>query len=382
MPFYQKQGQLPNKRHIQFRDKNNNLYWEELVSREGFSYIYSNLYHLNPPTKVEMIGKQEPIKIEELNDNHRHRHIFTRKLNLKGDIISSRSPLFFNEDVIISKGFAQEQMDYLYRNARYDECIFIHKGKGSIISSFGEMEVKKYDYVVIPKGVIWKMVLDSDIEFLAIETKNPIETPSKYRNRLGQLLEHSPYSERDIITPNLKNKNFNGPINIKVRIDNGLQTYQYKEHPFDVVGWDGYYFPWIFNLRDFMPITGMIHQPPPVHQVFQANGVVICNFVPRLFDYHPLAVPAPYAHSNVDSDEILYYVDGNFMSRKGVETGSITFHPSGPPHGPQPGKIEQSLGAKKTDEIAVMIDTFKPLKSTKHTKHIDDKNYPYSWIEK
>ena len=238
MPFYQKQGQLPNKRHIQFRDKNNNLYWEELVSREGFSYIYSNLYHLNPPTKVEMIGKQEPIKIEELNDNHRHRHIFTRKLNLKGDIVSSRSPLFFNEDVIISKGFAQEQMDYLYRNARYDECIFIHKGKGLIISSFGEMEVKKYDYVVIPKGVIWKMVLNSDIEFLAIETKNPIETPSKYRNRLGQLLEHSPYSERDIITPNLKNKNLNGPINIKVRIDNGLQTYQYKDHPFDVVGWD------------------------------------------------------------------------------------------------------------------------------------------------
>ena len=219
MPFYQKQGQLPNKRHIQFRDKDNNLYWEELVNREGFSYIYSNLYHLNPPTKVEMIGKQEPIEIEELNDNHRHRHILTRKLNLKGDIISSRSPLFFNEDVIISKGFAQEQMAYLYRNARYDECIFVHKGKGSIISSFGEMEVKKYDYVVIPKGVIWKMDLDSDIEFLAIETKNPIETPSKYRNRLGQLLEHSPYSERDIITPNLKNKNLNGPINIKVRID-------------------------------------------------------------------------------------------------------------------------------------------------------------------
>jgi len=381
MPFYQKQGQLPNKRHIQFRNKDNNLYWEELVSREGFSYIYSNLYHVNPPTQIQMVGDLEPIEINEWKDKHKHRHIFTRNLDLKGDMISSREALFFNDDVIISKGFAKTQMDYLYKNARYDECIFVHEGKGSIISSFGKMPLKKHDYIIIPKGVIWKVDVDQDVEFLAIESKSPIETPSKYRNRLGQLLEHSPYSERDIITPKLENVNARGSVNIKIRIDNGLQTYKYKKHPFDLVGWDGFYFPWIFNLNDFMPITGMIHQPPPVHQVFQAHGLVICNFVPRLFDYHPLAVPAPYAHSNVDSDEILYYAEGNFMSRKGIETGSITFHPSGPPHGPQPGKIEQSLGAKKTDEIAVMIDTFKPLKPTQNIKPVDDKNYPYSWIK-
>lgn len=328
-----------------------------------------------------MVGDLEPIEINEWKDKHKHRHIFTRNLDLKGDMISSREALFFNDDVIISKGFAKTQMDYLYKNARYDECIFVHEGKGSIVSSFGRMPLKKHDYIIIPKGVIWKVDVDQDVEFLAIESKSPIETPSKYRNRLGQLLEHSPYSERDIITPKLENINERGSVDIKIRIDNGLQTYKYKKHPFDLVGWDGFYFPWIFNLNDFMPITGMIHQPPPVHQVFQASGLVICNFVPRLFDYHPLAVPAPYAHSNVDSDEILYYAEGNFMSRKGIETGSITFHPSGPPHGPQPGKIEQSLGAKKTDEIAVMIDTFKPLKPTQNIKPVDDKNYPYSWIK-
>ena len=382
MPFYQKQGQLPNKRHIQFRDSSGNLFWEELVSREGFSYIYSNLYHKNPPTEVETVGEIKPIKIEEWKDSHRHRHILTRKIETSGDAISSRIALFFNDDIIISKGIASSQMDYVYRNARYDECLFIHKGKGVLKSSFGDLPVKDLDYIIIPKGVIWNLEIQDKIEFLVVESKGPIETPSKYRNKLGQLLEHSPYSERDILSPELPPTGNKGPIDVKVRIDHGLQTYRYKNHPFDLVGWDGFYFPWIFNINDFMPITGMIHQPPPVHQAFQAQGFVICNFVPRLFDYHPLAVPAPYAHSNVDSDEILYYVDGNFMSRKGIEKGSITFHPAGPPHGPQPGKIEQSLGAKKTDEVAVMIDTFNPLKSTKATKDIDDKNYPYSWINK
>lgn len=382
MPFYQKQGLLPNKRHIQFRDSSDNLFWEELVSREGFSHIYSNLYHKNPPTEVEIVGEIKPIIIEEWKESHRHRHILTRKIETSGDAISSRLALFYNDDIIISKGIADSQMDYVYRNARYDECLFIHKGKGILRSSFGDLPVKGYDYIIIPKGAIWSLDIQDKIEFLVIESKGPIETPSKYRNKLGQLLEHSPYSERDILTPELPPASNKGPIDVKVRIDRGIQTYRYKNHPFDLVGWDGFYFPWVFNINDFMPITGMIHQPPPVHQVFQAKGFVICNFVPRLFDYHPLAVPAPYAHSNVDSDEILYYVDGNFMSRKGVEKGSITFHPAGPPHGPQPGKIEQSLGAKKTDEVAVMIDTFNPLKSTKITKDIDDKNYPYSWINK
>ena len=234
---------------------------------------------------------------------------------------------------------------------------------------------------MMPRGVIWQMDVIEPLELLINEKAGPIETPNRYRNKLGQLLEHSPYSERDIKTPVLGDPQPDGPIEVKVRLAQGLQSYEYKYHPFDVVGWDGYYFPWVFNVNDFMPITGKVHQPPPVHQVFQAPGLVICNFVPRLFDYHPEAVPAPYAHSNVDSDEILYYVAGDFMSRKGMEKGSITYHPAGLPHGPQSGKIEASLGAKEANEIAVMVDTFKPLKMTKAAGSIDDPEYPLSWLD-
>ena len=223
------------------------------------------------------------------------------------------------------------------------------------------------------------MTVQEPMRQFIIETKGPIETPVKYRNRYGQLLEHAPYSERDIRAPEFADPQVNGPVTVNVKLVNGYQVYDYANHPCDLVGWDGFYYPWVFNINDFMPITGKIHQPPPVHQTFQAPGLVICSFVPRLFDYHPEAIPAPYAHSNVDSDEILYYAGGEFMSRKGIEEGSITFHPAGLPHGPQPGKIEESIGKKKTNELAVMVDTFRPLTITAAAKAADDKNYPLSW---
>jgi homogentisate 1,2-dioxygenase len=237
------------------------------------------------------------------------------------------------------------------------------------------------DYVVIPRGVIWQMDVKQPIRILVIETSGPIETPTRYRNKFGQLLEHSPYAERDIRTPEFVGPVADMRVEVEVKLQHGIQTYGYQHHPFDIVGWDGYYFPYIFNINDFMPITGKIHQPPPVHQTFQAHGIVLCSFVPRPFDYHDKSVPAPYAHSNVDSDEIIYYVEGNFMSRKGIDEQSISYHPMGLPHGPQPGKIEESLGAKETNELAVMIDTFKPLNMTEAALNVDDEDYPYSWIE-
>ena len=381
MPFYQKHGKLPDKRHIQFRDDDGNLYWEELISRKGFSHIYSNVYHLNPPTAINKVGDIDPIQLDPQDQEHRHHHIKTRNLNSKGDAISARVPLFFNSDVILSKAIVDDSMEYLYRNGHHDECLFVHGGKGTLRTNFGSLLLSQGDYAIIPRGVIWQLDVKESLELLIAETVGPIQTPDRYRNELGQLLEHAPYSERDLRSPILESPISGGPIQVKVRLIQGIQSYEYQHHPFDVVGWDGYYYPWVFNVNDFMPITGKVHQPPPVHQVFEAPGLVICNFVPRLFDYHPEAVPAPYAHSNVDSDEILYYVSGDFMSRKGMEAGSITYHPAGLPHGPQPGKIEASLELNEANEIAIMIDTFKPLKITTNVIEIDDSHYPLSWLD-
>ena len=381
MPFYQKRGEIPNKRHIQFRDDSENLYWEELISREGFSHVYSNVYHIHPPTTVDNVGDLNRINLTSADQTHRHHHIRTANLDSKGNAISSRIPLFFNTDLAISKAHVTDSMDSLYRNGNADEVLFIHRGSGTFSSNFGNMELKTGDYLVIPRGVIWQIIVNESMKIIVIESRGPIETPTKYRNKFGQLLEHSPYSERDIRTPEFVGPMKDSPIKVEIKLQNGIQTYGYQHHPFDIVGWDGYYFPYIFNINDFMPITGKIHQPPPVHQTFQGQGFVICSFVPRLFDYHDESVPAPYAHSNVDSDEILYYVEGNFMSRKGIEEESISYHPMGLPHGPQPGKIEESLGAKETNELAVMIDTFKPLNMTEAALSIDDEHYPYSWKE-
>jgi homogentisate 1,2-dioxygenase len=381
MPFYQTRGEIPTKRHTQFRDDTGNLYWEELISREGFSNVYSNVYHVHPPTGVEAVGELKKYNLKAVEQTHRHHHIRTANVESDGDAISSRIPLFFNSDVVISKAHVKESMKSLYRNGNADEVLFIHTGSGIFKSNFGNMALTAGDYLVIPRGVIWQIDVKEDMRILVTESSSPIETPTRYRNKFGQLLEHSPFSERDIRTPDFVGPVDDSPMDVEVKLRHGIQTYGYQHHPFDIVGWDGYYFPYIFNINDFMPITGKIHQPPPVHQTFQANGFVICSFVPRPFDYHDQSVPAPYAHSNVDSDEIIYYVEGNFMSRKGIDEQSISYHPMGLPHGPQPGKIEESLGAKETNELAVMIDTFKPLNMTEAALNVDDEDYPYSWIE-
>ncbi len=381
MPFYQKRGAIPNKRHIQFRDNSGNLYWEELISREGFSHMYSNVYHTHPPTGVEAVGEMKKINLLTADQTHRHHHIRTANMNSNGDAISSRIPLFFNSDLVISKAHVTESMKTLYRNGNADEVLFIHTGSGIFKSNLGYMDLKPGDYLVIPRGVIWQIDVKESMRILITESSGPIETPTRYRNKFGQLLEHSPFAERDFRTPEFAGPVDDSPMEVEVKLRHGIQTYGYQHHPFDVVGWDGYYFPYIFNINDFMPITGKIHQPPPVHQTFQAHGFVICSFVPRLFDYHGESVPAPYAHSNVDSDEVIYYVEGNFMSRKDIDEESITYHPMGLPHGPQPGKVEESLGAKETNELAVMIDTFKPLNMTEAALKVDDEDYPYSWIE-
>ena len=379
MPFYQKRGQIPNKRHIQFKDASGNLYWEELVSREGFSHMYSNIYHVNPPTAITKIGTPIKNKIQLVSKIHKHYHLKTKSMNSQGDAISSRVPLFLNEDIKVSKCHIDTSMKNLFKNAYADEILFINSGEGILRSNFGCLNLSFGDYVVIPRGIIWKLEITEPMKVLIIESVSPIETPERYRNKFGQLLEHSPFSERDIVTPKFNNPKENSSAIVNVKYDSIIQSYQYQYHPFDLIGWDGYYYPWILNIKDFMPITGKIHQPPPVHQTFQSKGFVVCSFVPRLFDYHEKSIPAPYAHSNVDSEELIFYVEGNFMSRKGIEPESVTYHPMGLTHGPQPGKIEESLNLKETSEFAVMIDTFNPLKMTEATQEIDDKDYIFSW---
>jgi len=380
MPFYQSKGLIPPKRHTVFKNSNDNLYFEELVSREGFSHMYSNLYHLRMPTRVLEMGEFHQIELKRGDNTHRARHIRTANIKSSGNAISSRIPLFFNSDIIISKAHVDSSMDFHYRNGHFDELLYIQSGGGTFKSNLGTLEFGFGDYIVIPRGVIWKMDGDDECRILVVESNRPLETPTRYRNKFGQLLEHSPFCERDIRTPA-----FSDPIDeegeslVKVRVNDGIQDMVYAHHPCDVVGWDGYFFPWIFNIDDFEPIVGSLHQPPPVHQVLQAEGFVVCNFVSRLFDFHPDAIPSPYPHSNVDSDEILFYSQGEFMSRKGIDLESITYHPMGLPHGPQPGKYEASIGKNKTEELAVMIDTFKPLYVVDTVNDIDDKYYPKSW---
>ena len=381
MPFYIKKGIIPSKRHTVFKH-NNKLCYEQHVSREGFSGIYSNLYHLAMPTALSKVGKLTNITINKVRSKHQTRHLKTFNIRNFDDPINSRIPLLFNNDIIISIANIDKKMDYFYRSGHFDELLYIQYGSGKLLTNFGVLLYKKGDYIIIPKGVIWKLDYNKKTKMLVIESKTAIESPQKYKNKFGQLLESSPYCERDIKTPN-----FNLPIDkkgdflIKVRIENGIQEYIYKYHPFNLVGWDGYFYPWIFNINDFEPIVGSIHQPPSVHQTFMGKNFVICSFVSRLFDFHKDAIPAPYPHSNIDSDEFIFYSEGKFMSRRGISAESITHHPMGLPHGPQPGKYEESIGVKKTEELAVMIDTFNPLYITSDGLKIDDKKYPLSWLD-
>ncbi|QMU31127.1 homogentisate 1,2-dioxygenase [Adhaeribacter radiodurans] len=385
MAYYYRLGTIPPKRHTQFRQPDGSLYAEQLVGTLGFHGVSSLLYHIHPPTQISRIGEPVPYAaVEVKNRPLAPGHMRTLTQTITGtDYLSARQTLLVNNDVTISicNPDPSHSMDYYYKNAQADEVVFVHEGSGELLSPMGKLEFQQGDYLVIPRTVIHQFKFQpGPIRLLIIEAFSPVETCRRYRNQFGQLLEHAPYCERDIRPPaELITQTEPGEYRVQIKKEGFLHQYFYNFSPFDVVGWDGFFYPYAFSIYDFEPITGRIHQPPPVHQTFEGHNFVICSFVPRLFDYHPLAIPAPYNHSNVDSDEVLYYVAGNFMSRKGVDIASFTIHPGGIPHGPHPGTVEASIGKKETHELAVMIDTFKPLHLTEAALPYLDENYPLSW---
>jgi homogentisate 1,2-dioxygenase len=384
--FYLSLGSVPHKRHTQHRAPDGSLYAEELFGVEGFTGRSSLLYHLVPPTRTHKVEAVRRVKLDEADDDaHRHRLINTKALEPKGDAVSGRIPLFFNADVVMGVARPASAMpeNAFYRNGQADEMIFVHEGTGTWDTVFGRFRYGPGDYLVSPIGTTWRIDPDkgSAQRMLWLEAPSELEPPKRYRNDYGQLLEHSPYSQRDIRAPEfLEPRTESGDFTVHVKVRDRITAYHYRHHPFDVVGWDGYLWPYVFNIGDFEPITGRVHQPPPVHQTFQARNFVVCSFVPRKFDYHPLSIPAPYNHSNINSDEVIYYVAGNFMSRRGVDISSFTLHPAGIPHGPHPGTAEASIGKEATEELAVMVDTFHPLRLTKQAAAMDDDRYPYSWL--
>ena len=385
MPHYYSLGHFPHKRHTQFRKPDGTLYAEELFSTEGFSNDSSLLYHLYPPTKI--IGTDKPINVmPEVAEEKMLKHRSFEGFNIKPakDYLDSRKPVLVNNDVHIVLAAPQENVtDYFFKNADADEMIFVHEGSGKLLTAYGELEFAYGDYLVIPRGTIYQIHFnDENNRLFIVESFSPIRYPKKYLSKYGQLLENSPYCERDIRTPkNLRTVDETGDFIIKTKKKGVLYGLHYGHHPFDVIGWDGCCYPFAFSIHDFEPITGRVHQPPPVHLTFEANNFVVCSFCPRLYDYHPNAIPAPYNHSNIDSDELLYYVDGDFMSRKNVTRGMITLHPAGIPHGPHPGAVEKSIGKKETQELAVMVDTFHPLQLTKQALEIENEGYAMSWAE-
>jgi len=385
MPYYYTLGRIPPKRHTQFRRPDEELYSEELFSTEGFSNDSSLLYHVNPPTQI--IKTEKPVNIApQVAEEKMLKHRSFDGFNIKPakDFLDSRIPVLVNNDVHIVLASPQTSVtDYYYKNADADEMIFIHKGMGVLKTMYGNLPFSYGDYLVIPRGTIYQVIFHNDDNRLFIvESFSPVRFPKKYLSKYGQLLEHSPYCERDIRPPqNLETHTEKGDFLVRTKKKGTLYNIHYAGHPFDVVGWDGCCYPYAFSIHDFEPITGRLHQPPPVHQTFEANNFVVCSFVPRLFDYHPLSIPAPYNHSNIDSDEVIYYVDGDFMSRKNVTRGMITLHPAGIPHGPHPGTVKKSIGAKETKELAVMVDTFHPLMLTTQALQIENDGYVNSWIE-
>lgn len=384
MTYYYTLGKIPPKRHVQFRQEDGSLYHEEVMGIHGFAGIQSILYHIHPPTAVRRIEQGIPTCIEYLDGYPlKHRHLKSATVPVGGDAIDGRVPLMGNNDVVLYVARPDRPMTYWYKFAHGDDVLFIHDGTGILETQFGQLPYHPGDYLVIPTGVIWRLLPDAGVEqrMLVVESYGHVTPPKRYLNNYGQFLEHSPYCERDIRTPEaLTTYHEKGEFEIRVKAREVITRFIYNHHPLDVVGWDGHLWPFAFNIADFEPITGRIHQPPPVHQTFDGPGYVLCSFVPRLFDYHPQAIPAPYNHSNVDSDEVLYYVEGNFMSRKGIERASLTIHPNGIPHGPHPGTYEGSIGKKETHELAVMVDTFKPLKLTRQALELEDAQYAYSWL--
>lgn len=386
MPHYHKMGQIPHKRHTQFRKPDGGLYSEQLFSTEGFSSNSSLLYHVHPPTRI--IKTEEPVDVSPKagSDNIlKHRSFQGFSIKPEKEYLDSRKVVLFNNDVQMALAAPQGGLtgNVFFKNADADEIIFVHEGTGILKTQYGQIPFQYGDYLVIPRGCIYQIEFDNDKNrLLIIDSFSPIRFPNRYLSKYGQLLENAPFCERDIRLPqDLETIDQKGDFLVKVKKKGLLYPIWYGTHPFDVVGWDGYEYPFAFSIHDFEPITGRVHQPPPVHQTFEGNNFVVCSFVPRLFDYHPLSIPAPYNHSNIDSDEVLYYVDGDFMSRKHVERGQITLHPGGIPHGPHPGAVEKSIGAKDTNELAVMVDTFHPLIMTNEALGIEDKNYIMSWSE-
>ncbi|MCL4271431.1 MAG: homogentisate 1,2-dioxygenase [Anaerolineales bacterium] len=383
MPYYHKLGQIPHKRHTQFKKPDGKLYREELMGLEGFSSLQSILYHHFLPPRVKRTADCGPAKPEYVDFGPiRHRAFTTAQTPLGADPVSARIPLLGNNDVILGVSRAPKgKMDYFYRNSQAYETWWVHDGSGTLKSQFGNLPFRKGDYIVIPFGTTWQMELNEETKFFTIENPSQIEPPKRYRNHYGQLLEHAPYCERDIRVPTeLETHTERGEFEVRVKVRDRISQHILDYHPHDVIGWDGYLYPWIFNIEDFEPITGRIHQPPPVHQTFEGWNFVVCSFVPRLFDYHPDGIPAPYNHSNIQSDEVIYYAEGNFMSRKGIDRSDISLHPFGLPHGPQPGMTEASIGKTETQELAVMVDTFHPLHLTKQAVEME-KPYMETWLE-
>ena len=385
MPFYHRLGEFPQKRHIVYRKPNGGLYAEELVSTEGFSNVLSLIYHAHPPTLVKEMEEAIDVRPNYVVDtNIQMRSFLTFSFDQKDDYLDSKKILMGNSDLLVGTAAPKKSMEsYFYKNADADELLFIHEGSGHLKTIYGKVPFKDGDYVVIPRGTIYQLKFDtSNNRILITESFSPINAPSRYLNKFGQFLEHSPYCERDLVLPkDLETHDEEGDFRVITKKGGFHFPNIMATHPFDAIGWDGYLYPYAFSIHEFEPITGRVHQPPPVHQTFEGRNFVICSFVPRLYDYHPKAIPAPYHHSNVDSDELLYYVDGDFMSRKNVERGMITLHPKGMPHGPHPGTIEKSIGQKETQELAVMIDPFYPLKLTQDSLNVEDKNYWKSWMD-
>ena len=383
MPFYQKHGVIPKKRHIVSRQTNGKLYHEELVGTEGFSGMSSLVYHLHPPTMVKEMGEAYSVKPTiAVSENLKCLSFAGFELKPEADYLKSRKTLFVNNDMHIGLAAPKNSTPYFFKNADADELIFIHVGKGTLKTMYGKIDFEYGDYLIIPRGTVYQIDFTTEEnKLLIVESFSPITTPKRYRNQYGQLLEHSPFCERDIKTPQaLETFDTKGEFLVNIKKQGNIYPYTYATHPFDVAGWDGYHYPYAFSIFNFEPITGRIHMPPPIHQTFEGNNFVICSFVPRMYDYHPDAVPAPYHHSNIDSDELLYYVDGDFMSRNGIQKGQITLHPGGLPHGPHPGAIERSIGKKETNELAVMIDPFKPVMITEEALKLEVNDYYKSWM--
>ena len=386
MPRYHKLGDIPKKRHTIFKDKNGNFLYEELFGTIGFDGMSTLMYHTQRPTQVKEILKTYSVSPKAAVQNNM-RSMMLNGFSVKpvSDFLESRKSILFNDTCQINLAAPTSSLsDYFYKNTDSDEVLFVHKGSGKLKTFLGNIDFSYGDYLIIPRGVIYQIDFnDENNRLFIVESKSPIYTPKRYRNWFGQHLESSPYCERDMHPPSeLLTHNEKGDFLIKIKKKGAIHECLYASHPFSVVGWDGYNYPYKFSIHDFEPITGRVHQPPPVHQTFETSSFVICSFVPRLYDYHPKAIPAPYNHSNIDSDEVIYYVDGDFMSRNNVDKGYISLHPAGIPHGPHPGSMEKSIGKKETHELAVMVDTFKPLMVTQEALDIDDGKYYKSWLEK